>query len=340
MKRTLLITTFLAAAAFLFASVKPADAGVRISIGGYGHRHHHHGYYHSHRGLFTHHHGLFGRSFYRPYRSYSFYSYYPRTYGYYSSPFIYRSYVPSYYGGYGCASNTYTYPGVVAVPAAPLYADSSRAYGPEAVKDFFGLNRGYAADAERPQPLVVDLKPEAGKGVLDADEVEERFVSNEEARARATRFVSFGDDKFGEQEYHSAAQRYRFAIEAAPDIADAHFKQGFAYIASNRYELAVKSFKRGLQVDPLWINSSFRIDDLYGRNALAKGSHVDALAKSALIDRGNADHFFLLGVLLHFDGQPERAKKFFERAVKLTGDDAEHIGAFLAPPLPNAEDAI
>lgn len=275
------------------------------------------------------------RSFYRPY-----YNYYPRTYIRYSAPY-YPSY---YYGGYGCAVNSPSVysPGVVVAPVAPLYADASRAYGPDAMKEFMGVDRDFAKGALATRPLVVDVKPVDGRAIVAAPvEVKEESVpSNAAARERAETFVSFGDSKFGEQEYHSAAQRYRFAIEAAPDVAEAHFRQGFAYVASNRYELAAAAFRRGLNLDPLWVNSAFHVDDMYGRHVLAKGSHLDGLAKNALIDRGNADYFFLLGVMLHFDEQQERAKKFFERAEKLTEGDDSHIQAFLNPARPDARDAI
>jgi len=348
MKRAFLLIG-VAVAALLF-SVQTADAGINVRIGlghyhpGYfGHRHfgfhRHFGYGHVgfHRNYF--------RGYYRPFRSF-----YPRTFVYYSRPFYGSYYYPPVYGGYGChygGFGAYA-PGVI----APLYADAGSVYGPDAVKEFLGVDRDFAKGPLAPRPLVIDVKPaDDGRRIVAAPDKdgapdkhaaapEERIASNREARQRAARFVSFGDDRFGEQQYHSAAQRYRFAIEAAPDVAEAHFRQGFAYVASNRYELALESFRRGLQLDPLWVNSSFRLEDLYGRNALAKNSHLDGLAKSALIDRGNPDHFFLLGVMLHFDGQQERAKKFFDRADKLAGGDNDHIAAFLEAPKPRPEDAI
>ncbi|MCA9270598.1 MAG: tetratricopeptide repeat protein, partial [Planctomycetales bacterium] len=167
-----------------------------------------------------------------------------------------------------------------------------------------------------------------------------KVASNAQAKSLAVRYISFGDTQFADQQYHSAAQRYRFAIEAAPDVADAHFRQGFAYIASNRYDFALKSFRKALELEPLFVNSSFRLDDLYGANRLAKGSHIDALARSALIDRGNPDHYFLIGLMLHFDGQRERAVRFFEKAESLAGEDASHIQAFLVPAAPSVDDSI
>ena len=344
MKRVLTIT-LLAVACLLSTGANTAEAHFGFRFG-FGHRHFGHvGYWprrsfhvghwgHRHWGWGHRHWGWGHRHWgwgYRPvYRSY----YYPRT-------FIYsRPIYPSY--GWGCASTSVVTPGIVAAPVAPVYADASRAYGPDAVKEFIGVDRDFGKGPLVAPPLVVNVDGvDAGERIVRAPiEEKESIASNAEARARAARFVSFGDDKFGAQEYHGAAQRYRFAIEAAPEVADAHFRQGFAYVASNRYELAVKAFRRGLELDPVFVNSSFHVDDIYARNTLAKDSHLDALAKSALIDRGNADHFFLVGVVLHFDGQQERAKKFFQRADKLAGGNDAHIQAFLNPAPARAEDAI
>lgn len=269
--------------------------------------------------------GYYG-GFYRPYYRSYYRGYYPSYYSY-----------PAYgygYGGYGCAYN---------VPVAPLYVNAGDVYGPGAVKEFMGVDRDFALGALAAKPRVVDIAPlEVERGIVAAPvtPAEKIAASNKESRALAARFISFGDGQFGEQQYHSAAQRYRDAIEAAPDVADAHFRQGFAYIASNRPELAARAFERGLALDPLWVNSAFRIDDLYERNKLAKSAHIELLAKNALTNRTGADNFFLLGLLLHFDGQQERAIKFFKQAEKLTAGEDDHIQAFLVPPEPRPEDAV
>lgn len=285
------------------------------------------GYSYGHR-----HRGYYGRSVYLSIGSPLYYGYRPRSY-FYGYP--YRSYYPSY--GYGCIS-PYAY-----VPPAATYAPAGIAYGPDAVKEFMGVDRDFGkgmlvaprADGILPaeggrlatRPKIVDVE----KNVR---------ISSVTEKERADKFISYGDAQFGEQKYHQAAQRYKSAAETAPDVADAHFRQGHAYVASNRYDLAAQAIRRGLQLDPLWVNSSFRVDELYGKNQLAKTSHVDGLARAALADRGNADYLFLLGVFLHFDGQQERAQKFFRRAADLTDGETSHLDAFLKPPAAPADKAI
>jgi tetratricopeptide (TPR) repeat protein len=209
------------------------------------------------------------------------------------------------------------------------------------MKEFMGVDRDFAKGplVAQSAPVIVRDTIDGGARIVGEGRRVERVVSHPDAKLRAARFISTGDSEFSEQQYHAAAQRYREAAVAAPDVADAFFRQGFAYIASNRFDLAAKSFRRGLELDPLWVNSSFRLDDIYGRNQLAKGSHVEGLARAALTDR-SADNLFLVGLLLHFDGQAERAKKFFTHAEKRTAGDDAHIQAFLVPPAPAAEDAV
>ena len=328
-----------------------AVAGGLFGLFRHGHHHHHHGlfgrslHFHVGRG-----HGYYGRHFHHRY-------YFPRSFVYYSRP-IYRAYYPtyypSYYYGHGCSSGLYL-SGLNPVIPAASYVRSDLNYGPGAVKEFMGVGRGFALGssvratdrivAASPEPAAgaVIETPAAGRGLLGPKihDVERGVrVSTAGAKDRAAKYIGYGDAQFADQEYHSAAQRYKSAVASAPDLADAHFRQGQAYLASNRFSLAAESFRRGLRIDPLWVNSSFRLDDIYKTNRLAKNSHLDGLAQAALADRENPDYLFLLGVFLHFDGQQDRAQKFFHRAMQVTTGDRSHLLPFVIPPTPSAEESI
>lgn len=258
---------------------------------------------------------------------------------FYSSPVIYGGGFDSGCGWYG--DTTVINPGIVSIGPPAVYAPAGIAYGPDAVKEFMGVDRDFAKGplVASSAPIIVRDTLDGGARVVGEGRRVERVASHPDAKLRAVRFIGTGDAEFGEQQYHAAAQRYREAAVAAPDVADAFFRQGFAYIASNRFDLAAKSFRRGLELDPLWVNSSFRIDELYGRNQLAKNSHLEVLARSALAER-DSDKLFLIALMLHFDGQTVRAKKFFTHAEKYAAGDDAHIQAFLVPPAPAAEDAV
>ena len=146
----------------------------------------------------------------------------------------------------------------------------------------------------------------------------------------AWKFIGYGDALFGQQKYAEANDRYRKASKNAPQLADAWFRQGFAMAAIARYDLAVGAIKRGLSLDSTWPKSEFRLKDLYGSDEIAKNAHLDALAKAAEEEPTDGDLLFMVGVHLHFDGQADRAGKFFQRAAEIAGGDAEHINAFLA----------
>jgi tetratricopeptide (TPR) repeat protein len=218
----------------------------------------------------------------------------------------------------------YTYyndPGYIysyAYPPAYYYASADNLYGPAAIQRFMG--------ADNPAPPAPDAKvPEAP---MPKNAVERG--SNAQANALAGRFIGFGDAQFARQNFVEANSRYRTAARTAPQLADAWFRQGFALSAMGRYKQAVDVVQRGLRIDPDWANSDFTLQKLFGADALAKEVVLDTLVEAAKEKPHDADLLFMLGVYLHFDGQTQQAEPYFTRAMKLAGDDGEHIRAFLA----------
>jgi hypothetical protein len=153
--------------------------------------------------------------------------------------------------------------------------------------------------------------------------------SNAESRRRAGLLVEAGDAFFRKQRFHEALQQYKTAARIAPDIADYYVRQGHALVATKRYDLAAEAYKRGLAFDPAAAGSALRLDTLYHDSRLAKHSHLDTLAASALGSPDDADLLFVLGVFLHFDGQADRARKFFERSAALSTPHADYVRPFL-----------
>jgi hypothetical protein len=206
----------------------------------------------------------------------------------------------------------------------PLYLPAETLYGPQAVKRFMGLQDGTSdattlaptAPAVVPGPAPEEKKPQPPRAI------------NPETRGLAWRFISFGDLHFMNEKFGEAYQRYRKAGEIVPDLADAHLRQGFALVGCGRYEMAAKSLKRGIGLDPSWPRSAFRLNELYNANQRAKVAHIEALAAASEKDPNNGDLLFLLGVCLFFDGQRDRAAPFFERAEQLAGQ-ADYLRGFL-----------
>ncbi len=260
--------------------------------------------------------------------SYSRYSYSSHGYGSYCPSYGYRSYSYSTYPHgtyYRPGSNYFEY------YLPPTYHPAEAAYGPQPLKQFMGLDRNFGL---RPLATV----PDVGPPTKTAKPVR---ASNPETIERARKFVGFGDKLFKEGKYHEALQQYKTATRVAPDLAEAHLRQGFALTGSLRYELAADAFKRGMELDPAFAASDFRLDPLYDGARLAKSTHLESLAAAALKDPSNAKLTFVLGMFLHYGESAERAKKFFQRAADLSGGDDGHLRPFVedGPKLTGKKDA-
>ncbi len=189
-----------------------------------------------------------------------------------------------------------------------------------------GDDGGDAGGAPEPD---LRLKREAADRAVEPRDVFRPRTSNPASRERALRLVMAGDAHFAEQQYQLALQQYKTAAGAAPDLATPYLRQGLALIATRRYDLAAEAFKRALDVDDAVPDSDFRVDSLYGDLRLAKNSHLETLATRALDKPDDANMLFVLGVFLHFDGEPERAVKFFRRSAELSGDMAPYARPFV-----------
>lgn len=271
--------------------------------GGHHHGHHHHG--HHHHGH-HHHHGsgvYFNTWTSSPYwggyggylnRSlwlgvgpgYSSFTYYNGpVYGYYD-PYLYD------YGLYG-----YYLPGYTS--AADL------GFGPQGVKDLLGVDRNFAL---RPLQQPADPPP-ADNGIQP--QVKE---IDWDARTKADRYIELGDQHFQQQKFYDALLRYRMAVNADPNYAVARLRHGFSLVALRRYEEASTVLQKAFALDPQIVKSGFRLDELYADNRMAREGHEEALAQAALDEPERGDLHFVLGMWLLFSGEPDRSRKFFERA--------------------------
>ncbi|MHB0955878.1 MAG: hypothetical protein ACYC0X_05795 [Pirellulaceae bacterium] len=211
----------------------------------------------------------------------------------------------------------------------PTHAPAELNYGPLAVDRFLGIRRDPFLV---PAPAASDLP---ARDVTPDDIADQLRKSNDESRARARRFLDFGNALFLEQRFHEALQRYKSAIEAAPDLPEAYLREGFALIAVNQYRLAAKSLRIALELDPDYVKFEFRLDALYGDNRLAKTSHLELLARQSLENPTDADLLFLVGLSLYADGEIDRAHRFLTKAADLGGEEAARLLAPLlgkAPP--------
>ncbi|WP_222434896.1 tetratricopeptide repeat protein [Blastopirellula retiformator] len=277
---------------------------------------------------------------------YSFYGgYYPAyggiTPGYGWSPNYYQStvYASNYWNPYGVyyrPSDQYT------EYYLPPYEPAELRWGPQALKQFYGLPRTFAMEpllsgnlADLPNPTYPTLTPELLRVALgETKPAGMPEPSQPAARERASRYVGFGDRLFKEQRFHEAMAKYRDAVAAAPDLAAPQFRLGLGYVATGRMEQGAEAFERGMQLQPQYIfTTNFNLEELYAGNPLAKNALLEGMARKTLNDPTNADNLFDVGIVLYLDGQHATARKYFSAArMRLAGADDSHLVPFLAQP--------
>jgi len=254
---------------------------------------------------------------------------------YYTSTFYGAPTVGYYGGGYGFGYRPYGYfrgpwGGGFALP--PLVIPAETMFGPLAVQNFIGVSQPVATPVTYNSPIVNGGALPAGGGFgVNAAGVRvpkaQVPASNQAARDRAKRQLDIGDDWFRKQNYGNAAQAYRDAIKAAPDVADAYFHQAAVSIAQGRYDAAIEGIKSGLKISTTYVDGGFKYSTLYGDNRIAQTAHLEMLAQAAT-ETPTSDLYYLMGILLFFDEQPRRSGPFFVKARELAVGETWHIDVF------------
>lgn len=151
------------------------------------------------------------------------------------------------------------------------------------------------------------------------------------AKRHALRLLPQGDEFLRKRDYRRAASRYHSAVILAPDLAEAHFRLGYARAGQGEFEEAAQSFRKGLQIDPRWPTRGENLTEVYGaQNAEATARIVGDATDWTKRNIRDPRRLFLLGVLLHFADRTESATLLFTAARK-QGDRGDHLTAFLNP---------
>lgn len=153
--------------------------------------------------------------------------------------------------------------------------------------------------------------------------------SNAAGRQRSLHLQGQGDISFRERRYAKAYSHYRQAIKAAQDLSAPYFRTAFALSAMGHFESAVRYLKQGLRLDPKWPLTGEGLDERFGQDGeIAKNSMLHKVAQWVREDIRDPDRLFLVGVLLHFNNDIDRAMKFFEAADQM-GGSPRHVRLFL-----------
>ena len=251
------------------------------------------------------------------------------SFGYGYSPFSYQRYGYSayspYVGFYGRAAGpVYSY-----IPMAPIVIQGH--------PQFIGSNPFNNSVLKK---ALKENDERWGKQLIVKPQIKtvERPIreSTPAAKLKSLRAQSQGDHWFKKGNYLQAYSRYKTAVSHADDRADAHFRLGYVLVAIGRCERGVEELKRGLKIDPAWPVTGESLSQIFGaENPLAKSTMVSKVTAWVSEDIRDPDRLFLIGVLLHFSDD-DRAAKFFETAIRLTGG-GDHLIAFLKKAKPPAE---
>jgi tetratricopeptide (TPR) repeat protein len=117
-------------------------------------------------------------------------------------------------------------------------------------------------------------------------------------------------------------------------MAEAYMRQAFVHVAIGQYESAAKAFRRGLGLRSNWRGAALRLDTIYGGADLPKMQHLANLAKAVEDNPFDSDLLLVLGLVLYFDGQIDRAQLCFSRLSQLGGDDDRLLSDLKPQPKP------
>ncbi len=122
-----------------------------------------------------------------------------------------------------------------------------------------------------------------------------------------------GELKLKRAEFDAAADAFRRAISARPDMPAAKLALGFALLGAEDYRAAAHIMRRGLRAAADWQALDVELPRVYG-NSDAAEVVLSRLQEAVEQDPQNADRRFLLGLLELFAGRYARAVEHLERA--------------------------
>ncbi|MBS0262047.1 MAG: tetratricopeptide repeat protein [Planctomycetes bacterium] len=184
-------------------------------------------------------------------------------------------------------------------PPQPPAGGAPRAQAPRQV------NRPQAAPARPVQPLQDDT-------AIDQQ------APNAEVGRRSSRLLAQGDTYFRKQEYAQALAKYKQALALTPKWTEPRFRLALTLVATSNFAVGVDEMKRALRARPDWPRTGAALDDLFGpEGELAKMALLHRATGWTREDIRDPDRLLLMGVLLHFNDDPDRSRPFLEASAAL-----------------------
>jgi tetratricopeptide (TPR) repeat protein len=116
---------------------------------------------------------------------------------------------------------------------------------------------------------------------------------------------------------------YERAVELEPDLVDACFNLGNAYMDRKRYDEAIAAYQRALEIQPSFPDALCNLGAIY-RQQLKLDLAIDCFRRALAIIPDNADLCCNLGDALHVRGNVEEAVQWYKRSLEL---NPQHLKA-------------
>src|SRR6266567_907503 len=117
-------------------------------------------------------------------------------------------------------------------------------------------------------------------------------------------------------------EKYVKEHPSAPDIADAYFNLGNAYLNHNKYEEAIERYKQALALNPNNGAAHYVLGVAYGRQHRFKDAS-DEFEKAVSIDPNNPEARYLLAMAKFENGDRKGAMEQYESLKKLSPQYAD-----------------
>jgi len=135
-------------------------------------------------------------------------------------------------------------------------------------------------------------------------------------RSEAVRLNNLGTAYVNQQVFEKAANYFRQAVQADPNLVFARLNEGIALANSQKTEEAKAAFEEVVKREPEnprgWYNLGL-LDKSIGDGKAA----IEAFQKASQLAPNDADAAYFLGMAMLQDGQNEAAVLVFQRALKL-----------------------
>lgn len=143
--------------------------------------------------------------------------------------------------------------------------------------------------------------------------------------ASAEEMVTQGEKLLTEGDYSRALVQFTAAGEQKPDLAQAFFGAGNAYLGLMQFGKAVEQFERAGKIDPKNYLYPHKEGYAYLRKGVMKNAR-QAIEESIKLKADYAPNYYLLGQIHLLASENDTAMGYFEKALSL---DKDYIDALL-----------